>query len=338
VYDSNIGGWNYGGTPPTCTDSSSAPDKIVCFTNSASFLTMLAPGAQVTAAGITDFGTSQASPQVAGSVAVLRAAYPAETLVQTVTRLTSRGVPVTDSRNGFTIPRLNLLAAVDTTAPAVSLTTPTLGSTVGGAVTVITSASDNIGVNRVEFYLDGVLKSTGTTAPYSFIWDTATVANGSHTLSAKAYDATGNVGQSGNDTVTVFNDTTPPTVSLTAPAPGSTVSGTATVTAAATDNVGVSRVEFYLDGVLKSTSTAAPYSFSWDTTATADGSHTLSAKAYDAAGNVGQSGDVTVTVTAVAGQAEPVPALSPWGMLLAGVCLAGIAGTGIKGVIPRFFR
>jgi hypothetical protein len=199
---------------------------------------------------------------------------------------------------------------------------------VGGAVTVISSASDNIGVNRMEFYLDGVLKSTGTTAPYSFIWDTATVANGSHTLSARAYDAAGNVGQSGYDTVTVFNDTSAPTVSLSAPAPGSTVSGIVTVTASASANVGVSRVEFYLDGILKSTSTAVPYSFSWDTTATAYGSHALSAKAYDAAGNVGQTGDVTVTVTTVTGQAEPVPALSPWGVLAAAVALAGIAGAG----------
>jgi hypothetical protein len=242
--------------------------------------------------------------------------------------MSSSGVSVTDSRNGITTPRLNLLAAVDTSAPAVSLTTPTPGTIVGGAVMVISNASDNIGVSRVEFYLDGVLKSTGTTAPYSFIWDTATAANGSHTLSAKAYDAVGNVGQSGNDIVTVFNDATAPTVSLSAPAPGSTVSGIVTVTASAADNVGVNMVEFYLDGILKSTSMAVPYSFSWDTSATAYGSHIISAKAYDAAGNVGQSGDVTVTVTAGTGQAEPVPALSPWGVLAAAVALAGIAGAG----------
>jgi uncharacterized repeat protein (TIGR01451 family) len=58
------------------------------------------------------FGTSQASPHVAGAVAVMRAAYPADSLDQSIARLTSSGVSVTDSRNGFTFPRLNLLAAV----------------------------------------------------------------------------------------------------------------------------------------------------------------------------------------------------------------------------------
>ncbi len=92
-------------------------------------------------------------------------------------------------------------------------------------------------------------------------------------------------------------DTTPPTTSITAPAAGATVSGTTTVTATATDDVGVTRVEFYVDGALKATDTAAPYTFAWDTTAYAAGSHGLATMAYDAAGNVGTSATVTVTVS-----------------------------------------
>jgi hypothetical protein len=92
-------------------------------------------------------------------------------------------------------------------------------------------------------------------------------------------------------------DTTPPTTSITAPANGATVSGTVSVTASASDNVGVTKVEFYLDGALKSTSTASPYSWSWNTTTAANGSHSLVSKAYDAAGNVGTSATVTVTVS-----------------------------------------
>jgi uncharacterized repeat protein (TIGR01451 family) len=75
-------------------------------------MTILAPGALITAAGITDAGTSQATPHVAGAIAVLRSTYPSETLTQTQTRLTSSGVPITDSRNGIVKPRLNLLEAV----------------------------------------------------------------------------------------------------------------------------------------------------------------------------------------------------------------------------------
>jgi hypothetical protein len=99
---------------------------------------------------------------------------------------------------------------------------------------------------------------------------------------------------------TTTPDTTPPTTSITAPANGATVSGTVSVTASASDNVGVSKVEFYLDGALKSTDTTSPYAWSWDTTTATNASHTLVSKAYDAAGNIGTSATITVTVNNVA--------------------------------------
>ena len=95
-------------------------------------------------------------------------------------------------------------------------------------------------------------------------------------------------------------DTQAPTVSITAPLNGATVSGTVSVTATASDNVGVTKVEFYLDGALQSTDTTSPYSWSWDTTSATNASHTLTAKAYDAALNVGTSTAVSVTVNNVA--------------------------------------
>ena len=92
-------------------------------------------------------------------------------------------------------------------------------------------------------------------------------------------------------------DTTPPTTSITAPTNGATVSGTTSVTASASDNVGVTKVEFYLDGTLTSTDTTSPYSWSWDTTTATNASHSLVSKAYDAAGNIGTSSTITVTVS-----------------------------------------
>ena len=89
-------------------------------------------------------------------------------------------------------------------------------------------------------------------------------------------------------------DTTPPTVSVTAPAAGATVSGTVTITASASDNVGVTRVDFLVDGALLSSDTTTPYSASWVTSA--NGSHALSARAFDAAGNQTDSAAITVTV------------------------------------------
>jgi hypothetical protein len=97
----------------------------------------------------------------------------------------------------------------DTTPPTTSITSPANGATVSGTITVTASASDNVGVVKVEFYIDSVLKSTVTTSPYTFSWNTTTVANGSHTIFSKAYDAAGNVGTSATVTVTV-NNTTPP--------------------------------------------------------------------------------------------------------------------------------
>ena len=74
------------------------------------------------------------------------------------------------------------------------MTAPAAGSTVGGTVAVSASASDNVGVVGVQFRLDGAnLGAEDTAAPYSVSWNTTTVANGSHTLTAVARDAAGNV-------------------------------------------------------------------------------------------------------------------------------------------------
>ncbi|MCY1018218.1 PHB depolymerase family esterase [Pyxidicoccus sp. MSG2] len=92
-------------------------------------------------------------------------------------------------------------------------------------------------------------------------------------------------------------DTTPPTVNVTAPANGATVSGTVTVTASASDAVGVARVEFLVDGSTVSTDTAAPYEFAWNSTGVSNGTHTLGARAFDAAGNQATDNDTSVTVS-----------------------------------------
>ncbi len=188
----------------------------------------------------------------------------------------------------------------DTTPPTVSISAPGAG-TVFGTVTVSASAADNVGVVGVQFRLDGaLLGAEDTTSPYSTSWNTATATNGTHILTAVARDAAGNSTTSAAVTVTVNNpvaDTTPPTVSISAPGAGSTVSGTFSVTANAADNVGVVGVQFKVDGVNQGAeATAAPYSMVWNTTGLANGSHALTAVARDAAGNSTTSAAVTVTV------------------------------------------
>jgi hypothetical protein len=111
--------------------------------------------------------------------------------------------------------------------------------------------------------------------------------------------------------VTTPPDPTPPAVSLTAPAPGASVAGTVTVSASASDNVGVAGVRFQVDGLgVAPEATTAPYSASWDTTTSANGSHTVTAVARDAAGN-SSTASVTVTVSNVA------PPPSPAGLVAA---------------------
>ncbi|WP_246163599.1 Ig-like domain-containing protein [Oryzomonas sagensis] len=194
----------------------------------------------------------------------------------------------------------NIATVPELTPPTVSISSPAASTTVSGTVSVNAGASDNVGVTKVEFYVNGVLKATDTATPYVYSWNTAGLASGSYTLQAKAYDAAGNVGQSGVVPVTVAgSDTTAPTVAVTSPAAGSVVSGTVTIAATASDNVGVSRVEFYENGALLYAANTAPYSYSWNTASIANGSYTLSAKAYDASGNVGQSANVSVTVNNV---------------------------------------
>lgn len=96
-------------------------------------------------------------------------------------------------------------------------------------------------------------------------------------------------------------ETTAPSVSLTAPSGGSALTGTMAVSATATDNVGVSAVQFRRDGVDLGSDSSAPYSVSWDTSLTPNGPHTLTAVALDAAGNATTSSTVSVTV----GEATP---------------------------------
>lgn len=115
VYDSNVGSrtWTY----VPCTDSTTAADQITCFSNSAPFLTLLAPGSVITAAGESFSGTSQAAPHVAGSAAVIQGQYGSALSVdEVVSRMKYSGVPLTDAKSGVTTPRINLYGAAVTLA------------------------------------------------------------------------------------------------------------------------------------------------------------------------------------------------------------------------------
>ena len=174
----------------------------------------------------------------------------------------------------------------DTTPPTVSLTAPGAGP-VAGTVTLAATAADNNGVATVRFYVDGArLGSADMTAPYKRTWNASSAVTGRHVLTAVARDAAGNQTTSAPVTVSV-GDVTPPTVTLTSPTNGATVSGTVTFAATAKDDVGVTGISYTVDG--------APVGATWNTTTGAGGAHTVVVTARDAAGNTG-SASASVTV------------------------------------------
>jgi len=184
-------------------------------------------------------------------------------------------------------------ATADTTAPSVGFVSP-INATVSGITTLQTQASDNVGVSHVDYYVDGTLVNSSSVAPYSYSWNTTSVPNGSHSLVAKAYDAAGNVG-SATMAIMVSNSTatpppaatTAPKASIVSPSSGSSVGAKVSISAKATDNVGVSRIDVYVNGVLKQSFSGSSAKYGWSSkTMTTD---TVTFKAYDAAGNVGSA-------------------------------------------------
>ncbi|HLL05789.1 MAG TPA: S8 family serine peptidase [Myxococcaceae bacterium] len=473
-------------TPNAITvGSTTRTDARSSFSNYGTCLDIYAPGSDITSAWYTSAsatntisGTSMASPHVAGAAALYLQRYPASTPQQVRDALVQNGTPdvVTDAKTGS--PNVLLYSAFvpspdgggDSTPPTAAVTSPAAGAVIIGSTTLTADAADNAAVTRVDFVVDGALAGSDTSAPYSLAWDSTTVGNGSHTVLARAFDSSGNLGTSAAVSFSVNNpgfavydatlkaprcaavgalcntgnlvkgrgtmgpeanapntintscadgnsgtyqsdeslealkvftsdgtefapgksviieakvwafstgtsdkldlyyaadannpvwtligtlaptagglqtlsttytlpagnlqairgafryngavgscstggyddrddlvfavggsaDTTPPSTSITAPSAGATLTGTATISANASDNVGVSRVDFYAGATLLGSDTTAPYSVSWNTTGVANGSYALTTRAFDGSGNSAASAAVSVTVT-----------------------------------------
>jgi subtilisin family serine protease len=191
-------------------------------------------------------------------------------------------------------------AGPDIENPMVSISSPTSGAHVSGNVSITASASDNVGVARVDFFLDSGTTPIGsaTSAPYTITWDSGTTSPGSHSLSATARDAAGNIGTSAIVAITI-DALTLPQVSITSPANGTTVlrKSTVSITASVTPgSYAVSRVDFLASSGVVCSDATGPYSCNWQVPAGGKAkSYQLQAKAYDANGSVVPSGIVTVT-------------------------------------------
>jgi len=206
----------------------------------------------------------------------------------------------------------------DATAPVVAFAAPLEGATLTGSTAVTVTATDDPPVAGAELLLDGVVVATWSAPPFSLNWDPSAASPGVHTFVARAWDPAGNVGTASR-TVKVARDTAAPSVAITDPVAGASVSGYVVVRAVATDDHGVAAVEFYANGNWLGTSYQQPASMGWATSSYASGPVTLEARARDAAGNVGRS---TVTVNVLNDTVPPSVALT-----------APVAGAVVSGAV-----
>jgi len=194
---------------------------------------------------------------------------------------------------------LTISDSPDLVPPTILIVNPQGGQQVQDTVKVLASADDDRLVRNVAFFVNGDSVFNDNTYPYEYDWVTTNLADStSHSIFAKAFDQSGNWALSTPVTVTVFprGDRIPPTLTLLYPAAGTVLSGTVDVNIDATDNIGVTSMEFYVNGILADTDNNAPWGFSWDTSTLPVGTHSLYVKGFDAAGNVGAIPSTTYTI------------------------------------------
>ncbi len=292
--------------------ATSSNDTLASFSDSGSDVDVCAPGVGIytTNRGGTYgswSGTSFAAPVTAGVAALVLSANPGLTgeQAQDIIKQSADDLGAIGPDSLYASGRVNAGKAVslalgtggtpDITPPTITITNPIDGAVATGTVSVNMSATDAFGVASVSLYLDGTRIALLSEAPFTYSWNTMTIPNGFHVLRAMALDVAGNSSET-QISVDVQNlaDTVAPTVVITSPTEGSKVSANLTVTVNASDACGVVKVELWVDGKLQATDATTPWTFTVNTKKWLTGSHSLVAKGYDEAGNVGTS--VTVGV------------------------------------------
>jgi len=197
--------------PLSCTSSGTTPPTVSMTSPTAG--SPVSDTVTVSASASDDVGIQSVRFQVDGTSIATDTTSPYSTSWDTTTIANgshSLDAVATDTSGNTTTSTsvtvtVNNILPPDPTPPAVSITSPIAGSTVSDTVTVLVSASDNVGIQSVLFQVDGTSIATDTTPPYSTSWDTTTIANGSHSLNAVATFTSGNISGAATVTVNVNN-------------------------------------------------------------------------------------------------------------------------------------
>ncbi|MFM8340718.1 MAG: Ig-like domain-containing protein [Methylomonas sp.] len=209
------------------------------------------------------------------------------------------GELTTDDYSLAAVTGSGVVVVTDKTPPVIASISPASGTTVSGVVSLTANVTDDTAVQQVDFSINGIVVGTDTSSPYSVAWNSTAVGNGAVNYSVKAVDTSGNPAFSGNNTLMVKNAAAAPTINFNQPPTpnaGDTVSGQVPLSANASDDIAVTKVEFLVNNVVVATVNASPYTATWNSTLNANGSASIVAKAYDGSGNVTPTAPVNVTV------------------------------------------
>jgi len=197
--------------------------------------------------------------------------------------------------------------------PALEITSPLADAIISGTHTIQATATSDLGISKVEIYVDSVKIGEATAAQvaarvlsgnniaaaaavYTYAWNTAGYVDGPHALKLIAYNTQNKTAQKEISVIVNNSNDQLPTVSITNPLTGDKVRLGTTIRATATDDKGVAKVEFYVDGAKIGEDTSSPFEFVWDASALTDGTHEVKATAYD---TISQPKSATISVTVV---------------------------------------
>ena len=295
VWDTSLGN----GVTSFCTDTEHETDLVTCFTNSSATTDIMAPGAPMTSTGnsggtSTYYGTSQATPLVAGCAALVKQSSASLTPDQVENRLKTSSVMVSVPASGRSYPRLDCFEAVlgNNTLPVISITDPVNGAfiledTLVNIAATATDAEDGDLSNAIEWSDNGTVFATGDVVTQSF-------SIGTHTLTASVTDSSGLTNVDAIE-IDVVSQSADPEVTILTPANGASIIANqpTTLTASASDRedgdlTGI--VQWADNGAVFATGESVSRSFSV-------GIHTIAAVATDSHGGVAEA-EITINATA----------------------------------------